>query len=346
MIPEAVVAGNYASFRLRGFGAGEQVVISLSGQSTTFELATLTVAADGSALKSVRMPFTPGGDYLVTAAGATTGETAEATATIKAAMTPATVSARVGNNVKLTLVGFQPSENVALTWYDDDVATPFGSVVTAPDGSGTITIVVPQTVRGAHALTATGDQGTTLTSTVNVTAAIKLPSAYTTVDGTLTIALTGFSANEDVTVNWFTTTSTSQEVAVVTVDETGAGTFGIVAPESTQGTHKVQALSASSGPSVFAYAMIQPSVVITPASGPSGTEVTAVARGFRANETVMIRWYRTSTSYTALTSATASDAGTASITFTVPVNQTLGNHKVVAYGSTGHGQGTAWFTVE
>jgi hypothetical protein len=46
-----------------------------------------------------------------------------------------------------------------------------------------------------------------------------------------------------------------------------------------------------------------------------------------------------------MTSATASEFGTANIVFTVPANQTRTSHKVVAYGSSSFAQATASFTV-
>lgn len=345
MNSSTVTSGGYAMLSLKGFGSGEQVRVGWVNQTGTVDLATATAGADGSVNVFVRVPKTPRGTYTVTAIGQTTGVSASTALTVVASMSPAIMSARVGSSITLTLAGYMANENVAFTWSDGDVTRSLGSVTTSTDGSATHKIVVPESYKGAHALTAVGDQGTTISGTVNVLSSMSLPSFYAQVDGTMTVKLSGFAANEEVVINWYHTNTIFQQVAVVTVDANGGGTFSFIVPETTQGMHKIQAISGSSGPYVMASAYVQPSIVVTPISGSSGSEVTALVKGYRANETVTIRWYQTAWSYTALASATASDTGSASVWFTVPANQTLGSHKVVSVGSSSFAQATTSFTV-
>jgi len=125
---------------------------------------------------------------------------------------------------------------------------------------------------------------------------------------------------------------------LVTVAAGGSGnvTLSGKAPVSTSGRHSAIARGETSRKRVSSAVTVQPRIAISPDEGTSGAKVTVELTGFKAGETVSLRFYTTSSRYkTVRQSATVSASGGVRFTFVVPDGVTAGGHKVEARGSGG-----------
>ncbi|HEX5164159.1 MAG TPA: S8 family serine peptidase [Thermomicrobiales bacterium] len=344
--PDPLTAGKSAQIRLAGFLAGEQVAITWTDGTASVALPVITAGSNGTASKAVTVPFTPQGTYTVIATGATSGEVASVFVTVAPSLVASPTSARVGSKITLTLSAFMPDEQVTINWYDADVVTPIGSITASSVGSATISFNAPETIGGDHLVEAVGDQGTVVARNVKITPRVQVSPTGIKVGEPMTVDLTGYGPNEVVTIDWYTTTSEYVQIGAVTVGPNGSGTLTTPVPDATYGSHRVRGASATSGPNIYATASIRANVVLSPVTGSSGDQVTATATGFKAGESVSIRWYRTASAYVDLTSAPVSATGSGTVTFMVPDSQTLGNHKVIGYGGTSRLQAITTFTVQ
>jgi hypothetical protein len=344
--PDPLQAGKSGTVKLAGFLPREPVTVTISNEVGSMDLLAATAGSSGTLLKGFTVPQTPRGTYSVIATGVTSGETATTQVTIDPSLKFSPASIRVGSTVKLTIAGFLPNEQISINWYDDDVVTSFGSVIASSAGSASASFVAPSTVKGDHIVEAVGSQGTRVSGIVEIVPTVTVTPSSARVGNTATVTLTGYGANEVVTIDWYDTTADITTVGTIFAGANGAGTSSFTVPDATYGSHRVRGVSASSGPNVYDTVTVLPNVVLSPVSGSSGTQVTASLTGFKAGETVTIRWYQTSTGYTEVTSAPVSVSGSGTVAFTVPNNQTLGKHKVTGYGVTSRLSATSSFTVQ
>ena len=172
-------------------------------------------------------------------------------------------------------------------------------------------------ILGANSITV---QAATPTITISPTSG--LPGTVVTVTGS------GFSANE---TGVRITFDGSPVTSAVSVDSLGnwSGTFTV--PTAALGPHAVSAFGSitPSGvvPNVF-FTLVNPSLSISPASGPPGTSVTVTGSGFGASETGITITFDGNPVASAIS---ANSLGNWSGTFTVPASFS-GAHSVSAYG--------------
>jgi hypothetical protein len=144
-------------------------------------------------------------------------------------------------------------------------------------------------------------------------------------------------------VRWYDTATTMTQVASVTTDSDGSAQVSFLAPSGTNGFHKVEALSASNL-SGYANFLTTASTSITPTTGSAGTTVAVTFDGFKAGETVSLRWYPNLYTAVAVGSVVASATGGGTLTFVVP-SATLGIHKVEVLGTSSGARASQSYTV-
>jgi hypothetical protein len=141
-------------------------------------------------------------------------------------------------------------------------------------------------------------------------------------------------SREKVTLSWDSTRNGA--LATITTSSKGGGVASIKVPNATGGTHIVIAKGAKSGAQVKVKVTVKPSVSISPKSGSPGTRVTVTIRGFKAGESIDVRWYVTSSETTVVKrQLIAKKDGSATTTFTVPSSAKSGSHRVEAVGRDG-----------
>jgi hypothetical protein len=150
--PTATPVGARVSVTLRGYAKGEAITITLD--SSTKTLATVTASATGSASAQIVVPPAVGGRHKVSGLGAT-GSLSRATLVVRpsVALTPA--SGQVGSNIRVALRGYAQGELVEIQWSD-----PFrslGLTTTSATGSANVTVAVPNGVEpGTYAIIGRG----------------------------------------------------------------------------------------------------------------------------------------------------------------------------------------------
>jgi len=109
--------------------------------------------------------------------------------------------------------------------------------------------------------------------------------------------------------------------------------------------HRVEVVGPVSS-TLYGFYTVSAAIALSPASGLAGTSVTSTITGFPANEPISIRWYVTSSTNTVIASASASTTGSASVSFAVPSDAAVGDHKVEAVGNVSSRRVSAQFAVE
>lgn len=135
-------------------------------------------------------------------------------------------------------------------------------------------------------------------------------------------------------------------LAELVTDSKGAGTAVFRVPVVTPRTWTVRV---DDRLGVFAdiFLTVPPSSLgLSVSTGPSGTNFPVNLAGFRANETVTIRWYATDgSSSTTLKTVAVSSKGMATVSLKVPANAGGGGHLVEAVGQTSRDRAVSVFSV-
>lgn len=152
----------------------------------------------------------------------------------------------------------------------------------------------------------------------------------------ITATLKSFPANATVAFSW-----DGKSAGTVKTDGSGKATTTIEIPAIAKGAH---ILSAKTGSSFASYSFtIKPVVRLAPISGPVGTGLKVVLRGFGPRERIDVHWKNGSTS-SVMTTVTASSSGNVNATFTIPA-ALGGTHDVTGKGNAGS-SAKATFTVQ
>lgn len=221
--------------------------------------------------------------------------------------------------------GFAANEQVTIYW---GYGQPFQKIIAtahaAADGTFNVSFAVPSEPNESN-ITIAAIGKTSLVKAIasaNESVGIVLqPSSQVPVGSTVNVSGGSFGSNETVTV-----TLQSTSIATVTTDATGAFTTSFVVPNGTAGgLNWVHATGSTSGLSAQAELRVNQTVVLSPTTGPSGTQITVTGSYFSGYISVNLTWYDPSTnSSTNLGTANANpDSFTATVT--APANLTSGH---------------------
>ena len=144
---------------LRGFRAGESVLISFDTGPTMRAPVRLNTSPSGAANGSFVVPSSVGGARSVTAAGSR-GTTVSTEFMVQASLRLSDRALEAGEPAVLSLRGFQAGEVVEFRWDGDD-GDVIGTKRTTATGSGTTSVTLPSGASaGSHTIHAIGNQGT------------------------------------------------------------------------------------------------------------------------------------------------------------------------------------------
>jgi subtilisin len=333
--------GSSFSATLTGFGATETVNLSWDG--ATF--SSNSTSATGRVTFFTSVPQGLKGAHTISGTGTTSGLTKSTTYTIQTGVNLNVSSGTVGTSITATLGGFAAGEQVDVRWYDTaTTSTVLQTVAASSLGGGTLTFVVPSATKGAHTVEGAGNQGNLASTTFTVNPSVTGSPNSGTVGATVTLTLKGYGASDAITLRWYDTTSSFSVVKTLTASATGEVTTSIVAPAAGIGSHKVEAIG-TSGATGQAYFSINAAIVINPNRSPAGTTISAALTGYRAGETVEVRWYPTTFASVVLTTVAASATGGATVNVTVPADATAGDHKIDGRGLSSYAAPSTIYTV-
>ena len=151
----------------------------------------------------------------------------------------------------------------------------------------------------------------------------------TQVGSTVELNCSGFSAGEAVNLYWGSLNTTAK--ATVTASASGTIATPFVIPGADAGVHYILARGNTSATQAAAVVNVVPSMSLQPSSGPTGTTVGVLLRGFSSGETVDIRYYKTATQRVSLGMIATSSSGAGAGTVTIPVS-VFGKHVVEGKG--------------
>ncbi len=153
--PTSGYVGDTVHLSGSGFQANRSVTINFDSQ----QVATTSATISGSFTSDFTVPARNAGKYKVTASdGVNTAET-EFSITTTASISPVTDEVSpgyVGTEITISGVGFMAGKTVTVTYSDNQVAT----AIVSDNGSFSVTLEVPRSVAGEHAIVATDNVNT------------------------------------------------------------------------------------------------------------------------------------------------------------------------------------------
>ncbi len=171
---------------------------------------------------------------------------------------------------------------------------------------------------------------------------MRLSGSYVTVGTSLTADMGGFKSGETITLSWWNGTR-QVTIKTVTASATGVALVSFKIGAGTYGKHEVKAVG-SRGSSAKTSLNILRRVTASPSRGLAGTSVRVSVTGFAPGVTVEIGFYQGTTERVHRT-VTTSAAGSASVTFTVPANASIGYHSIEASEHTSGNNASTSFDV-
>jgi len=267
--------------------------------------------------------------------------------TAKPGLTVSPAESPVGTNVTVEGHGFAENEtNIELRYYLDSSTnqTIAESIEADEDGWWTWSFEIPASARDSHKIDAMGDSSTfsaVRDATFEVTPGISLDKASGSPGENITMTGDGFYAGERDIKILFDVQEASTDPLEVRADDSGHWSAAFQIPEMSEGTYNVTAQGESTKKqdiSALSFE-IEPGLVLSPAEGHVGTDLTVAGYGFATNKEVTIK-YDDSEKATTTTDNEGSFSG---ITFPVPQGM-HGPHQVTAEGAAGNA--TTVFTME
>jgi subtilisin len=333
--------GSSLSATLTGFGASETANLSWDGATFTSN----TTSATGRVTIFTTVPQGLKGAHTISGTGTTSGLTKNTTYTIQTGVSLNLSAGTVGSSITATLGGYAAGEQVDVRWYDTTTTSTVLQTVTASTlGGGTLTFVVPSATKGAHTVEGAGNQGSLASTTYTVNPSVTGSPNSGAVGANVTLALKGFGASDSISLRWYDTTSSFSVVKTLTASAKGEVTTTILAPAAGSGSHKIEAVG-TSGASGQVYFSISAGIAVNPNRSPAGTTISATLTGYRAGESVEVRWYPTTLTSVVLTTVAVSATGGATVNVTVPENATAGDHKIDGRGLSSFAAPSTTYTV-
>ena len=331
--PVTGAAGDQITAAGTGFAASQTVTLTLDDQAVTTDPAVVTTNNKGSFSALFTIPTTGRGAHEIEAEDEDGNlETATLNVGEKMAINP--VTGFVGDQVTISGSGFGANKVVAITIDGTALTTEPATVTTNASGTFSATFVVPDAVKGTHALKAEDDIGSSATATFTVEHKMGMDPVSGLVGDEVSVSGTGFAGNAIITISF-------DDVGVVTTTTDTNGSFGptvFTVPASTKGVHTVKVQDATGNSAEAPYTVAE-EMSITPGTGFVGDQITIIGTGFGANRTLTIAIDNVS-----IGTANTDDIGNINAIFTIPPG-TQGEHTVLALDSAGN-SATAILTIQ
>jgi hypothetical protein len=340
--PEYGLPGTNVTVSGHGFAAGVLMDIYYDGTTEDHRIDTLTTGSNGDFTIVITIPEGCQGHHEVSARGKYAS--ADTYFTVEPGLTMTPENGPVGTTVAVEGKGFAKNEDgIELLYYylNGSYETVESDITANSKGSWQTSFQVPLSTRGKHKIDADGAETKLYQvkdATFTVTAQISLDASSGFVGDPLTMTGSRFAAHEKGIQVLFD----GQVVATdIKADSEGEWEASFVVPEMPRGEHSVTAQGEhTSKEDVGDFSFkIEPDIVLSPARGHVGTNVTVAGHGFAAGEELMI-------TYGDIQVATfaASDKGSFDVSFPVP-ESSHGEHKVTV-GTAGENHANAMFTME
>ncbi len=339
--PTSGKVGAFFTATLTGNGANEPIELRFDGAT----IATGTSSALGKATISATIPDGAAGSHTLMEIGLTSGASATANFTVVPSLTLSITIGTVSSSLAVIGKGYAANEAVNINWFEGAASSVVTTANTASNGTVTATILVPESSKGAHAVSVSGSSGNLASATYTVNSSVTDLPATAKVGSPLTAIAHGFAAGETVSFRWYDTTTGFTVLASVPASASGVAALNVPAPPAFKGSHQLDVVGSSSGVKITKYVTINPSLGLNPMTGTIGAPVTVSLTGYGKNEIVTIKWFATTSSSTTVNSITVSAVGSGTGSFEVPAGATQGDHKVEGTGGSTFASASATLTV-
>ena len=241
------------------------------------------------------------------------------------------VNGAIGTKVNITGTDFAANEKITINYDSQDITDQItsGGGNTNTNGGFTCTVAVPQSIAGAHTLTATvaSEQGK---ATFTVKPQVSLSLASGASGSSINVSGSGFAAAVDVTLDFGTVKGWGK----VKTDQFGNFSTSLAVPGIGAGTYDVKATDESAN-SVVTQFTTTVSISLSPAISQSspgyvGLEVEIKGTGFKASSPITITY---ATEPVVVATTTSDAQGAFSAKFTVPPSPS-GAHTVTVSDGT------------
>lgn len=266
-----------------GFGANETgIVVTYDGNSI---VTPVTASANGTWTIMFAVPQGPAGTHSVGAYGANTpaGSVPVLTFTVGAGISLSKTSGEAGTTETVSGAGFGSGETGINVTYDGNPVGP--SVTASANGSWTSTITIPPSPSGTHTIGASGTataSSSVPTVTFILTSSVTINITSGTVGSSITLAGTGFGANE----TGITITYDGNPLGTpVRADATGNWAGNFMIPPSAAGPHAIAvkgSITATTGTGNLSF-KVTPDMSIDYSTGYVGNSVNISGSGFASN---------------------------------------------------------------
>jgi multisubunit Na+/H+ antiporter MnhB subunit len=247
----------------------------------------------------------------------------------------------VGTNVTVEGRGFaDEEEEIELRYYTDgDYVVVEDDITADDDGSWEVSFQIPPSAQGSHELDADGDENQyyeVKNAAFEVTPKISLDKSSGSVGDNITMRGSGFEADDrDITILF----DGEAVRAEIRANDMGSWNGSFEVPEMPIGEYSVTAEGEQTQDVSELTFKIEPEIVLSPAQGHVGTELTVTGRGFATDEYVSIM-YDGSQVATDKTNA----EGSFDVSFTVP--ESKHGERLVTVEDDADNEATAIFTME
>ena len=252
----------------------------------------------------------------------------------------------VGTPVDLYCTKLTPGDKLDIRWGGPSTSV-LTTVTVDSQNRATASLVIPDSTLGNHYVYATNQTtGASTLALFATTADMELDATSGIVGSALGISLTGFVAQEEITLRYTTSGSTTTVLAKLVANGKGSASGTGTIPVSVFGAHKIEAKGGTSRAVVSATFTVDPSLQFIPSTAPAGGRSSPSLRGFRKYETVTLTLVDEDEDLrTVRTSSTGSTNATAGNAFDIPDDLDPGVYAIEAVGNLSGVPVTAVFTV-
>jgi hypothetical protein len=356
VIPRIMLAPTYSGpvgteFRvyLYGFSAGERVEVRWydAGGATYRALKTVTIAENGRASTLVEVPANSAiGSHTIRGSVVGKSRSASTTFIVTEPAVPGVVSlsktkSKYNGVIGVGLSTFTPNRVITLRWPD---GTVLATVTADGNGSAVTSFRTPLAPYGTYSIEGRDSAGRIGNAELSVIPRIMLaPEDSGPVGYRFRVYFYGFSAGEQVQIQWYDTNGTSYHVLkTVSIADNGRGTSLVYVPTGAAlGDHMIRGKVIGvnrSASTKFVVTLPPPSIQLSPNQSKCGFDVFigATLAGFEPNSIVSVSfdWWPTYSSDGTLTTVKTDSDGNASASFKMPCGP-YGDHTVIASDTTG-----------
>gem|GEM_PF-1976036 len=243
-------------------------------------------------------------------------------------------NAVIGEAIYVSCTGLPAGDEYLIRWTRENgnqVTSAFSNL----DGELFAEFIMPPSTSGAHYVFVSNGTGTVkVPVAVTIIRAFDLSFTKGSVGRRVTLDLTGFSANETLSISFEQLPTTFATLGTTKTNSIGNGGVAVSIPSAPAGTHRVRVSGAKGAPPVYANFTVTPTIRLNVSSSVPGGSISPKLRGFGTHDSVALRIKETGKKLgtVRVTELGAADPNAAK-TYQLPTTLAPGTYTITAVGS-------------